>query len=254
MDVTELHRFYATRLGATARRLIAARLRALPEPPPDGRVLGMGFATPWLDRYRARSRDTFAFMPAHQGVIHWPRNGSAACALVDETALPLADGSIDMALVIHGLELTNHLPAMLGELWRVLAPQGRAVICVPNRRGVWARMDTTPFGHGRPFSRRQLEALLAEHHFLPSAFQPALFAPPVSRHVIMRSAPAWERVGMSLWPGFSGVLIIEAIKQVRAVSGERVRNGTFAPLKPAAAANPAMLGSGLNECMDASAE
>ena len=107
---------------------------------------------------------------------------------------------------------------------------------------------------GSSAQRRQLEALLAEHHFLPSAFQPALFAPPVSRRVIMRSAPAWERVGMSLWPGFSGVLIIEAIKQVRAVSGERVRNGAFAPLKPAAAANPAMLGSGLNECMDASSE
>ena len=41
------------------------------------------------------------------------------------------------------------------------AAGGRLLIVVPNRRGVWARSDTTPFGHGRPYSRSQITHLLA---------------------------------------------------------------------------------------------
>jgi hypothetical protein len=51
--------------------------------------------------------------------------------------------------------------ALLREVWRVLAPNGRLLAVVPNRRGLWARIDTTPFGHGRPFSRGQVTHLSA---------------------------------------------------------------------------------------------
>ena len=233
MDVLQLRHFYETPLGRTARRLIAARLRGLSMPPRDARVLGLGYATPWLDRYRRRVGEVFSFMPARQGVVHWPQGAPGACALADEAALPLADGTIDLALVAHGLELTDQLPGMLSEVWRVLAPQGRMVAIVPNRRGLWARMETTPFGHGRPFSRRQLEALLEEAHFRPLTLLPALFVPPARN--ILRSAPVWERLGSALWQGFSGVMIIEAAKQVRARPRGARRPLAFPALKPAAA-------------------
>ena len=51
--------------------------------------------------------------------------------------------------------------ALLREVWRVLAAGGRLLAVVPNRRGVWARIDTTPFGHGRPYSRSQITASAA---------------------------------------------------------------------------------------------
>ncbi len=235
MDVLQLRRFYRTPLGRTARRLIAARLRGLSMPPRDARVLGLGHATPWLDRYGQRVGEVFSFMPARQGVVHWPQGAPAASVLTDETALPLADATIDLALVAHGLELTEHLPGMLAEIWRVLAPQGRMVAIVPNRRGLWARMEATPFGHGRPFSRRQLEALLEEAHFRPLNILSALFVPPVQKPVILRSAPLWERLGNALWQGFSGVMIIEAAKQVHARPRSTRRALAFPALRPAAA-------------------
>ena len=234
MDVVDLRKFYTTPLGDTARELIARHLRQLERPPRDARVLGLGFAAPWLDGYRRHGREVFSFMPAHQGIIHWPEKGPSASALVDETALPLGDGSIDYALVAHGLELTQHRPAMLSELWRVLAPQGHAVFIVPNRRGMWARMDTTPFGHGRPFSRRQLEKRLAEAMFKPVRYQPALFVPPVQKSFFLRSARAWEKLGGAFWQGFSGLVIIEAIKQVYAVRPKRQTAPVFPGLRPAA--------------------
>jgi hypothetical protein len=46
--------------------------------------------------------------------------------------------------------------------------------------------------------------------------------PPLDRRLVLKSAPAWERVGQKLWPGFGGVLLVEARKEVMApIGGKR---------------------------------
>ncbi len=232
MDVLDLKRFYAGETGRMARRLIAARLRDLPQPPRDARVLGLGYATPWLERYDGSCAEVFSAMPARLGVVHWPHGKASRTLLTEEDALPFPDASLDLVLVAHGLELSHVMPGMLREIWRVLAAQGHVVFIVPNRRGLWARFDSTPFGHGRPFSRRQLEAALKASGFAPLNVLPALFAPPSARRYMRRAAFAWERAGKAFWPGFSGVLIMEAVKQVYAVRGQRRRELLFPGLKP----------------------
>ncbi|MFO1089036.1 MAG: methyltransferase domain-containing protein [Hyphomicrobiales bacterium] len=241
MDVVDLREFYASPLGQMTRRLVARRIRARwPDMRGGARLLGFGYAIPYLDPWRDEVEAAMAFMPARQGVIHWPTGGPSACCLVDECALPLPDNSIDFLLVVHGLELTDHLDDALRELWRVLAPQGRALFVVPNRRGMWARFDSTPFGHGRPFSRSQLVNLLRDAEFTPTGWSHALFAPPIRRGFAIRSAPAIERTGSWLSPGFSGVILVEAVKQVYALSkGKRVRR-IVPVLKPQLMPAPAL--------------
>lgn len=85
---------------------------------------------------------------------------------------------------------------------------------VPNRGGIWARFDSTPFGQGRPYTRRQLERLLREAMLVPVNFVGALQMPPIERKWIMRSAPAFERVGGRIMPGFAGVMMLETRKEV----------------------------------------
>ncbi len=233
MDIIELRQFYASPLGRQVRRIVSRHLNALPRPPADARVLGLGFATPWLDAYRRQARATFAFMPAHQGALTWPAAEAPATALVDESALPLPDASIDLALVVHALELTPVREGLMEELWRVLAPSGHAVFVVPNRSGLWARVEKVPFGHGRPFSRRQLEQLLKDSMFTPVAFTPMLFMPPWRGRFLGGSAASWERLGKWLWPGFSGLLMAEAVKQVYARRPERQRARLIPALHPA---------------------
>jgi hypothetical protein len=79
---------------------------------------------------------------------------------------------------------------------------------------LWARMDTTPFGHGRPYSRRQLAELLRDASFTPVGWDEALWVPPFARASFLRTAVAWERVGKRLSLPFAGVHIVEATKQV----------------------------------------
>jgi SAM-dependent methyltransferase len=242
MDVVDLKEFYASRLGHATRRIVGSRLRARLQTLKGATVLGLGYCTPYLDALADGSCDVMAMMPARQGVVHWPADGDCASVLVDEACLPLPDGCIDFALVVHGLELTDQLPDMLRELWRVLAPQGRAVFVVPNRRGLWARFDNTPFGHGRPFSRGQLMTLLRGAQFSPSGWVSMLFVPPSQRGFLVRSSTIWERVGSWVGPGFSGLIMVEAIKQVYAVSGTKQRRRLVPQLRPGLVVQPARVG------------
>ena len=153
-------------------------------------------------------------MPAEQGIVHWPIGDPSATALVDAPQLPLPDGCIDRLLLVHMLEPTEHPRDVLAEAWRVLTPGGRMIAVVCNRRGFWARVDTTPFGHGQPFSKRQLAALLRECLFSPERFGEALYVPPFERRSFLRLAPAFERAGRRLALPGAGIHLVEATKQL----------------------------------------
>ena len=120
---------------------------------------------------------------------------------------------------------------LLREIWRVLAPHGRLMIVVPNRRGLWARVDTTPFGYGSPFSRRQLTRLLKEAMFSPDDWEYALHMPPFNWRILLKWPLFWERLGLLLWPTFSGVIVVEATKEVYAAIPARDKSKDFQPMK-----------------------
>jgi SAM-dependent methyltransferase len=234
LDVVNLRAFYDTPLGEVARRLVSRLLRARWEDHAGLRVLGIGYATPYVEDFREKAQRVLAFMPADQGVVHWPMNGRSASALVETTMMPLPDASIDRIFVIHALETGEHPRDLLEEIWRILAPGGRVVIVAPSRTGLWARLDTTPFGHGHPYSRGQLQDLLQQTQFLPVFWGEALYVPPFARAWLLRSAPAFERIaGRFSLPG-GGVHVVEATKQLyRLVGPRRAVRRALPQLEPA---------------------
>ncbi|HKG77050.1 MAG TPA: class I SAM-dependent methyltransferase [Beijerinckiaceae bacterium] len=226
VDITDLRAFYRSPLGQVARRLVARAIGGFWGPMHGLRVLGLGYATPYLSVVREPCERTLAFMPASQGVVNWPATGLSASALVDPVMMPLPDASIDRVLVAHALETVESPAELLHEVWRILTPGGRIIVVTPNRRGLWSRIDTTPFGHGQPFSRSQLKALMRETWFAPEAWAETLYVPPLRNRFLLRTAVAWERVGVGLGLPFSGLHVVEATKQFQqplAVRRKRVR-------------------------------
>ncbi|MEJ8569877.1 methyltransferase domain-containing protein [Microbaculum marinum] len=214
VDVVDLRGFYGSGLGQVARRLLVRRLRGLWPDLSDMSVVGLGYAGPYLGIFREEAERTLAFMPAAQGVVNWPSDGPSAATLVGEANLPLGDGTVDRLLLVHCLEMSEQPRELLRECWRVLAPGGRLAVIVPNRRGLWARFEHTPFGHGRPFSRSQLVRLLRDALFTPNAWGEALWVPPFRGRFMIRSAAAWERVGTVIKAMPPGMLFVEATKQL----------------------------------------
>jgi SAM-dependent methyltransferase len=239
LDVVDLRNFYSQPLGVVARRFIGRGIRSRWPDLRGHRVAGIGYPTPYLGLFREEAERCLAFMPAAQGVVKWPSSRPALAALVEETELPLADAAIDRLLIIHALEMSQDVAALLREAWRVLAAGGRLLTVVPNRRGVWARTDTTPFGHGRPYSRSQIMHLLRETWFTPTGWDEALYVPPIARGWFLRSAVAWERTGATLSAPFAGVHIVEATKQVyRAIPARREKRRLVPELEPVLAPSP----------------
>jgi SAM-dependent methyltransferase len=229
--VYELKEFYATRRGQTARRIIRSAIRTM-WPKIGGEVLlGLGFATPVLGIYREEAERVIALMPASQGVIAWPSDGKRLVGVTEEPELPLADNSVDRIILLHALELSEELHPMMGEVWRVLRPQGRLLAVAPNRRGLWSRLERTPFGHGHPFTGAQLTRLLRDHGFVPLQQKMALYVPPSRSRMILRTAGLWQKLGRHFARPFGGVLLIEAEKEIYAARpvSRRARRKILSP-------------------------
>lgn len=240
LDVSNLRDFYyRNALGRVAQRLIRDRVRGFWPDTHGQTVTGFGFAVPLLRPFLKDSRRVVALMPGPQGVMHWPAGLPNVSVLCGETAWPLETGHVDRLVVMHGLETSENATALLDECYRVLGPGGEALFVVPNRSGLWARNDRTPFGYGRPYSLSQLEAQLRGHDFIPEQHASVLYQPPSTRRFWMRTGNIWERTGHAIPAVMAGgVILVLASKRyppTRRGLGEAVRKplGVLSP-KPVA--------------------
>ena len=214
----EMHaaRFYGTLQGAVAARLVRERLVAAWPAVPGMAVLGLGHAGPYLSAWTASAQRCIALIPAQLEVRAWPEDAANLTCCAEEDALPFPDLSFDRILLVHGLEAADNARRMLREVWRVLKDDGRLLVVAPNRVGLWAQVERTPFGHGQPYSHGQIGRLLEASLFRVEARDSALYMPPVRLRAMLQSAGLWERAGRRLVPRLAGVTITEAVKDVYA--------------------------------------
>ncbi|KXF91131.1 class I SAM-dependent methyltransferase [Phaeobacter inhibens] len=233
LDVQDLRNFYyRSTLGRAAQASIRGRLLELWPEAAGQTVAGFGFAAPLLRPYLAEARRVIALMPGPQGVMQWPAGMLNVSVLCAETAWPIETGHVDRLVLLHGLETSDRPSHLLEECWRVLGPGGRAVFVVPNRAGLWARSDVTPFGFGRPYTLSQVENQLRLHQFTVERHSAALYLPPSQRRFWLKSGPLFERMGDRL-PAMlgGGVFLVEVSKQVHSQRGEMNRLRPPSPIR-----------------------
>jgi SAM-dependent methyltransferase len=230
-DVRDLTAFYHTPLGRMARRAIFNEIQVIWPNLRNYRLLGYGFAIPYLRAFSGTER-TIAAMPgplnSGDESFGWPE-GKNATLFCEEDALPFPDMFFDRILIVHGLESSESLRALLRQLWRVLAPEGRILLVAPNRASLWAQVQRSPFGHGRPFSKMELEGLLAGGQFESLRWSRALYAPPFE--TVTRTGTGWEKMGNRLFPGIGGVHVVEAAKSLYAAATPGLPQGAAIALK-----------------------
>jgi SAM-dependent methyltransferase len=208
--------FYGSARGAVTARLLRERLAAIWPSAQGDSVLGIGYAAPYLRLWRDHAVRCIALTPEQMGAIRWPSGSANLSCAAGEDSLPFADLSFDRILLVHGLELAENARRLLRETWRILRDDGRLLIIVPNRTGWWAYRDSTPFGHGLPYSAGQLNNLLAGGLFRVERRDAALWMPPLDMRLVLRGAPLFERAGRRMMPGLAGVTLVEAVKDVYA--------------------------------------
>ncbi len=194
--------------------------------------------------FRGDALRLLAFMPAEQGVVNWPVPGPSASALIETGMMPLPDSCIDRVLVVHALEIAEHPRDLLAEIWRILTPGGRMLAIAPRRAGLWAQLDTTPFGNGQPYSRSQLRDLMRDALFSPTHWGEALYFAPFEGKFVLRSAPLFEKIGAKLALPGAGILFVEAEKQLYRPVGLRRASPALQPLPRVLGTRPAGIAPG----------
>ncbi len=215
-DAHTAAQFYATARGVVACRLVRERLQQLWPDLSRQSVLGLGFAVPYLRIWHGQAARCIAAVPAQAGLVRWPAHSPNLSCTVQEDALPFPDLFFDRILLVHGLEGADNTRSLLREVWRVLRDDGRLLVVAPNRVGLWAHVESTPFGYGQPYSSGQIGRLLTASLFRVERRDTALYVPPVNLRVVLRSARLWERGGRWLAPHLAGVTVTEAVKDAYA--------------------------------------
>ncbi len=219
-DIAEIRQFYHSALGVLTAKTLA---RTIESTWPDflngdTNCVGVGYAVPFLNE----AAPHIAVMSATQGVVRWPSRGANKTVLTADHVLPFADNSLDRLLFVHSIENADYLRELMSDAWRVLAPNGRMMMIVPNRRGLWSRVDKTPFGFGRPYTMKQMRNLLRETNFVVENHTRALYFFPNHNPILRMLAPFMEKAGRRLMPKFGGVILIEASKKLYNVTAAPV--------------------------------
>jgi len=144
-------------------------------------------------------------------------------------ALPFSEGSIDVVLLLHALELEQDPHQVLREVSRVVVPEGHLVITGFNPWSLWGlwrlfrkRSGKLPWS-GRFFSQTRIRDWLALIGFDTVETRCFFFRPPFGGEAIMVRSQFLERLGARWWPLLCGVYVIVARKRVSTLTPIRPR-------------------------------
>lgn len=172
------------------RREIIARLLAPAEFAPSGRaVLSAGCGTGGELRFLSGYGRVFGVDPSESAISHARAAGFGdAIQQASLEAVPFPDGFFRLAFALDVLEHVPREGQALGELFRVLAPGGLAVLTVPAFPELWSRADERAH-HLRRYRKRELVRALTAAGFRPlrvTYFNTLLFFPVAGAKLLSR--------------------------------------------------------------------
>jgi SAM-dependent methyltransferase len=147
-----------------------------------------------------------------------PETGARVRA--DFRELPLAGGSVDLVVMPHVLEFSEHPHQILREVERVLMPEGHVVIAGFNPRSLWgarrlgSRKPRELPWSGQFISLPRLKDWLALLGFEMAGGRLACYAPPFAADKWRERFRFMEPAGDRWWPIAGGVYLLHAVKRV----------------------------------------
>ncbi len=210
--VDTFQKFYATPQGARVQKVLMASMRTFWPHIRGLSLLGHGYSLPYLQSYHHDAHLTIASFPGPLGGESWPPHACLKTAvLAEETTLPFLTDSFNRIILVHGLEYSVFPEKILRELYRVLTPEGRMLVSVPNIFSPWRPGRQTPFSSGRALSRAGLYTLLLKAGFEPLGWKTVLCAPPflLQKKNYEEQEQVWQKYG----PFFGDIFLVDVIKR-----------------------------------------
>lgn len=151
------------------------------------------------------------------GVAH---GRGLATVRADATALPVADGSVDLVVAFDVLEHIEDDGAAVAHVFRALRHGGCYLVAVPCDPRLWSAHDEA-VGHVRRYTRNQLESLLRRGGFEvgPLRSWNVLLRPVVALRRRTSSGSDLEEMSPVVNAGLRGIITAERYLPVRSLPG-----------------------------------
>lgn len=160
--------------------------------------------------------------------------------------LPVKSDCIDVLILPHVLEYSQHPHTVLREVERILIPEGHVVLLVFNPFSLWRFWQWLPgLRHkipwcGRFLSTARIKDWLALMGFDVVRIQGYFFRPALQQLPVMQRLSFIERLGVRFWPFFGAANLIVARKRVMTLTplGRSWTRPRPAIVRPAGLAEP----------------
>lgn len=153
--------------------------------------------------------------------VHVGRGGQAGLH-ADFRDLPIESNSVDLMVLPHTLEFSDHPHQIVREVARALRPEGQVVIAGFNPLSLWGlrrhfgRRDEFPW-QGRFIHLPRVKDWFALLGLEIVAGSMACYAPPCAEQKWLDRFAFMEKAGDRWWPIAGGVFFLQAIKRVRGI-------------------------------------
>lgn len=149
-------------------------------------------------------------------------HGAGAGLRADFRDLPIESNSVDLMVLPHTLEFSDHPHQIVREVARALRPEGQVVIAGFNPLSLWGlrrglgRRDEFPW-QGRFIHLARVKDWFALLGLEIVAGSMACYAPPCTDQKWLDRFAFMEKAGDRWWPIAGGVFFLQAIKRVRGI-------------------------------------
>ena len=220
-DYNEYEKFYQTELGKNVQYFISSQLKKFIYLY-DGDTIGcFGFSHNYLNHVKVNKIKIFNCFSKKVGAKKSLENNQSINILLEEEKLPIEDLFLNHVLSIHYLENSSNLKKTLREFWRVLAPEGKAYIILPNKKSSWSHSSKSPFSSGFGFSKQQIYKILEDNFFETQFVERLIYFPPWNYKFILNNKFFFEKIGSYFWRFFNGVYLCVIKKRIYASTAKR---------------------------------
>jgi len=140
----------------------------------------------------------------------------------DPRDLPIDTGSVDLAVLPHTLEFSEHPHQVVREVARVLRPEGQIVIAGFNPLSLWGLRRGASARREFPWSGRFIHLPRVKDWFALVGLEivagsMTCYVPPCNEQKWLDRFGFMEKAGDRWWPAAGGVFFLQAVKRVRGI-------------------------------------
>ena len=213
-DVIKLEKFYQSELGIFIKDRIFSKLKKYIHLYDGEKVGSFGFGEPYLNFTTKKRISIFNFFSKKIGVKKNILNEKIFNILLDEEQLPIEDSFFNHIICIHYLENAENLKKTIRELWRVLSPEGKIYIILPNKKSSWSFSSRSPFSSGFGFSKNQINQILEDNFFETQFIDRLIYFPSWNFSLLLKNKFFLEKIGSYFWRFFNGFYLCVATKRI----------------------------------------